>query len=483
MVQLCLVPDDLLLRIRKTVLVGAVLKKVISICFLGLVLVSALSLFVAADEKPVPNSNEAAAEVEWFAQADDAGITLAVDRVFQKKFYKALKDIHAGDYAQAGESLVGIRKLAKEFGYSNMSEYSVELVAVAQQFVDDGKLEGAAFLLNHAISLSPNHPRVNLSVASFYQLIGFRNAVAHVVTAVSNVFDYPIMFWTLILNVMLLTLVAMSLSLITVCVIQLLRGGDVLLERIMRFFPRSSRGYFGPLVWAALLITPLFLGILPALAVWAVMLSYVKKNCRWVAALAGLIIISWGAGIPFIMKVGLNTEHAINRVLEEVHNANYVPSGEKFLMAQLEQNPEDPEVLFAVAQTLHRRDLSFEAQGLYQKVTEVVSEKSPLHAMSVLNLGAINYVDGRLVDAKELFELLERRRAESFELYYNLALVHLALLDTVKHREYYNKAKSFSKRKLERFVVGREDEARVLVGSPPIVQKLLSKHLLLAQRL
>ena len=420
----------------------------------------------------VDSQSVAGAALKTSAEGEKAGqpasgIELLVDKVFQRKFYRALALARSGNFDSAQSNLNEIKQIALEQGYSNLSEYSTELVRAAQTASASGNRDIATMLLEYASELSPTHPRVQLLVASFWDLLGPDDALSHVNAAFSNMWSYPIFRWTLTLNVMILGLLGMTLALSITCVVQILRNGEQIALELGRRFPRHLRGLMGPVTLATAILAPIYLGVLGMLAVWSLALSVSSRGCRSLSWVTGLLLIVWGVAVPFIVEMGESTGDHLNGIFEEVHAGNYVPAEEDFLLDQLSKNPDDPYVLFAVAQSLHRKGLTFEAQGVYQKVTEVVKENTPLHFASLLNLGVINLQDGRLKDARDLFELLERRKYKSFELFYNLALIHLALLDTAKHRMYYELAKSDDKARLDRLVIGGLEEAQPLVGAPP----------------
>ncbi len=389
----------------------------------------------------------------------ESSTILPAEEVMNRKFYHALNDVLANNFTGAAQKLRSVRGISYKQGYTGLPDYSIELIGRAKASMAEGRDQAAKFLIAQAVELSPDHPRVNLLAASFYKLVGVGNALSYLGTTFASMHRYPFFFGTLILNFLLVGLVAMTASFLVVCVIQLLRNGELLLAECAKPFTIG--------IAQGLSSLPLFSGILGALAVWSLVLSYFKKGCRWLALMSGLAILAWGWGIPRMSMMGFNAETELFRVLEDINTGGYTPLGDELLFEELRHRPSDSYLLFAAAQSLHRKGLEFAASGLYQEVQVLTDERSSLYSTAALNLGALFYRDRRLAEAKKVLEQLEKRRIESFELYYNLALVHLALLDTANHREYYNKARAYDRGKLDALVVSTQESARVLHGRLP----------------
>jgi len=374
---------------------------------------------------------------------------LTPDESLQKTFYQAVNQIYEGKLGAASQTLEGLKNFAQDQGYINLPDFSFELLNRAIQANEAGRLQEVSYYVHHSILLSPEDPRVNLAAASFYNALGFGKAFQYLLKSIGSLSANPIVYYTVKVNAWIVSLVAITLALFITSVVQIIRNGDSLYRYFKSRAPRGYSCIFAAALLAVVMIAPLFAGILTMLAVWSIVLAMSVKSCRWFALVCGLVLVLWGRAIPQISTIGFNVQQRINQVVQEINNRSFTPQGEDFIVRALEYNPNDPLLLFALAELYQLKGLDFEAKQRYEEVVKKAGENEPLKVAAHMNLATIEYQNGNLKVAESMLADIEGRGYGSFELYYNLALTKLALLNTVAHRVYFAKAQEIDQYRAE----------------------------------
>ena len=398
-------------------------------------------------EKPAAAASGAGLHASSAAALDSKAMN--PDHSLQKRFYKAVNQIYVGNLGGASRTLESLKNFAKRQGYVNLPDFSFELLNRALRAQEAGKLQEVSYFVHHSILLSPEDPRVNIAAASFYKVLGYRKALGYAVKSVKSLAANPIVYYTVKVNAWIVGLVGLTLALFITAVIQMIRNGESLYKFFKGRFPRRTSCILAVLTLFVVLVAPLFAGVLATLAVWSLVLSYCVRSCRWFAFTCGAVIALWGWAIPEISTIGFNVQQRINQVVQEINNRSFTPQGEDYIVRALERNPDDPLLLFALAELYQLKGLDAEAQKRYEEVVAKGGNKELLRVAAHMNLGTIEYHNNNLKAAEAMFEDIERKGYTSFELFYNLALTKLALLDTDAHRKYFAMAQKVDTRRAE----------------------------------
>ena len=440
-----------------------------------LAVVGAFLLLVAAlpgdsGAEPPPSGTTPQVRAERPGEKSVAkSVAVSSEPQLSRAYYQALISIYEEQFGEAATSLKKLKSTAVDLGYINLPDYSFELLNRATAALNNGKREQAIFLVNHAVALSPEDARVNAVAATFHSLVGFKSAAGYAWTSFRFLMRHPIMLVGIVLNIFFVSLAAITISLFIVCMVQLIRSGELLFNTIAGELPRWMMGVGAIVGLLALFLLPIFGGILCATSCWGLALSRCKPSCRWLGAIAGALTLCWGVAIPVISTVGFNTESEANRVVEDINNFSFTPRGEEFIRRQLVLTPDDPLILFALGELFHLKGRYAEAQQAYQEVLKRTTGDEPLNIASKMNIGAVAFRDKQYQKAKEVFTELETSNHTSFELYYNLARTHMALLDTNAHRDYYAKAREISESRISEIEAeGSEDHQQTLMLLVPI---------------
>ncbi len=359
-------------------------------------------------------------------------------------FEDVQRALSSDNYAEAGNLLGNLKEHAEMLGYKNLPEYSWKLIERAELLASSGKQTEAGFLVRRAVELSPADARVRLTASSFFETLGKPDAIDYLRDGFTMLPDQPSSAVPVMLNVLIVGLVAFTLAFFMTCLVQVIVNSAAILKRFNRRLPVKARGLLGPLMLAVLLGVPIFGGLLVVIGCWALILSRCVRSCRWLGISAGSLALAWWFCIPVLQTGGGQAREPMNRTLENVRNQSYGEYDETIVMTGLQTRNVDPLVAFSLGLQYLRSGKTDLAAKVFAKLQTLqgVSRAEIFRQAALVNLGVIEYRRSNLDDAMRYFTAAESQGADSYELYHNMAVVYLAQVDTVKHREYYEKARS-----------------------------------------
>lgn len=351
------------------------------------------------------------------------------------QFYAAIAKLEKGDFGAAASELDALKARAAGVSYSNLTELSFQLIARAERAKLDGKDEEAAFLARWAESLSPTDARIQLALAKFPAAFDGREFLSRAFAALQLLPSHPYLGAALVCTLLLVVLVAATLGMLLVSIIQLLRHGDSIVEGLGKLFPYAWRGFGAIGLLLVLLAAPLAGGLLFAIACWGLVLTRYVPACRRFSLNAGVLILTWGLAIPVIGAARLTLGSDLLRAMEEIHNDAYVPRAETVLREPIRGGRSEPVVSFLLGVSRYREgDLA----GAHTNFTQAVEASSAgaLRRAAQVNLGATMIRLGDVKGGRDALVRAEEEGVASFELYYNLSQAQLLLLDTEAARRY-----------------------------------------------
>ncbi len=418
-------------------------------------------------------SSSGAGGVEYFPGAYARGVSTAsvattgAESKMKKAFASALNRIQTDEMGLAAKHLSSLQQTASEEGYLNLSDYSMDLLSVAQQAESEGKTADVRFLASHAVELSPRDPRVLFLAASLYSSIGWSSASSYAIEGLKKLPEYPLVAATLMLNTVLLLLAAATLALFVVCVVQLVRNTERIFAFCSGIGPRAYRGYAAVGLLAGVMILPFLGGLLFALGCWAIVISRIRESARFLPALVGAVILAWGFALPVVSTLSYNLGLESNRVMQDLSNLSYSPEGAELLSEASKKHPNNPLLRLSLAQLNHLKGNFGVAESEYRKVVASPDAEKGLAATAKLNLAVLEYNRGEFAKARQLLDEQLAKGTNSFELFYNLSITNLALLDTQKHREFYLQAKDVDEARLSAIdAKNAENPAPLMSGAP-----------------
>lgn len=351
------------------------------------------------------------------------------------------------DYAQLSESLEELKFLAGSRGYSDLPDYSLELLRNAAIQKDPFK---SKFLVEKAVFLSPGDSRVAFAAASFYKILGVGKSIGLIIKGISKIGSQPLLLSAIILNLTIVGLLAFTIAIFITYFIQILKNSNNIREAIVPYMPWKYRGVMSVLALALIYIIPFFGGILAVLIVWAACLT-LTINKRYML-IVGLLCALWGFALPKISTVAFNLNDPSSRVFEDLNLSRFSPKAEQYLQNRLASAPSDGTGLFFLAQTFRLKGFTDSARTLFEKIESLPVIEPELRKVGQANLGVVAFDSGEYSEALELLSKAEKDGMQGFELYYNLAITHLLLLDTDQYNHYYNLARGLDPARVSQIV-------------------------------
>lgn len=396
----------------------------------------------------------APAESEASVQTPPAGIVVSRTDELEGLYNQAIEFFHAGEFAHGADALDRLTMRASSFGYFNLPSYSLRLIEYAKNFASRSKNEEAAFLLRRATELSPHSARVWYSAAMLSDAIGYWESLKNLGTAISVMHLSPGFVLAIVGSMLIVVLVASTLSLIALAVIQFICNGKLILTTMANIAPLRLRGIAGPLLFALVLLGPLAFGILGMLVVWCLVLSRYVKGCKLLGVFAGLLCVAWALSISIIDTLSAQLASPVNSAIEYSNSKSLDSEAPALLAQEIKANPVDSLVIFAMGQIALADGNLSQAEFYFNEVLKIERSEAGLQdiiANALINLGVAKFLAGDFENAKKYFEEAKESGINAIELTYNLAQAHLGLLDTVGYRTYYTQALSMDSEWVNRY--------------------------------
>lgn len=356
-----------------------------------------------------------------------------------RRFYRGVNEAIAGNGILSGSEFVAVRDQLAALGYNGSSEFSRRLVEAGVTRYEAGDKDAASSLFQSAILLAPNSPQILLAAASYPSVMGFSRSLELLSSGLFALLHDPTACARLFVNFCLILLVAMTLALALMFVIQITRNGDTLLVALGRRLPIRVRGYLAPLLLAILTTLPLKLGIVGAIGCWSLLLAFLLPRRRRLAVSAGLIILSWGLSLEYLAGASLNLGSSTGVVVANQAAGLFAPGDEQSFGAMLPELSKRYLGALLGGQSELRSGRPEHAEQYFISARD--RAHSPNERLAALiGLGAAMYQQNRFAEARTIWQVGETLQIESYELNYNLANASMALLDVEAHRRYLKNA-------------------------------------------
>lgn len=411
-------------------------------CARGLCLTAAVILLagpIAAADRPAqkhPVSSAAPAEeaAETAAPLPQPAEQPNPDEI-EKRFYRGVNQSRSGNAMLAASEFVGVRDDLSRLGFSGAPEFSRRLIESGYRRYAAGDLEGAASLFKSAVLLSPDSPEILLASASFPSAVGYRRSAELFFSGLVTLTRDPIACAKLLVNFVLVGLIAATLSIAVMLVIQITRNCEMLHFALGKKLPIKIRGFVTPLLLAVLITVPLRLGIVGAVGCWSLLLAFLLPRRRRLALAAGALILAWGLSIEHLAAMALNIKSPAGRLLSNQAAGRFIPGEEEEFEAQMpELSKQYLGAILSGMAKFRRQDANQAEQYFAEARARARSDNERLAAM--IDLSAVLYSQKRFSEARDVLQTAQQLGTESYELYYNLANVSIALLDVEGHRRY-----------------------------------------------
>ena len=416
--------------------------------------------------EPEANANE------LYKQLEDKSL-LSTDWSIHRHFKIAFGDFLKEDYAKLSESLEDLKYLASTRGYTDLPDYSMELLrnAAVQKEVFN-----ARYLIDKAVYLSPTDSRVAFTAASFYRTIGMGKALKLFFGGLAKVRYQPLLLASIILNLLIVVLVASTISVFFVYFIQMLRNSNNIRELFASRLHWKNRGFASIVAFLVVSIAPLYLGILVVLLVWGVCLAF-AVNKRYLFAV-GFLCIAWGWLLPKISTVAFNLNDPSSKVFEDLNMSRYSPKSEKYLEDRLNEVPNDGSALFFLGQTFRLKGFTDSAVDFFSRIENLANIDLELRKVAKANLGVVAFDSGNYSEALELLKQSEISGIKGFEIFYNLAITNLLLLDTNEYNRYYKMARDIDPARTSEIVAEKYISPKAIlipISSSAMIRPLFKK--------
>jgi tetratricopeptide (TPR) repeat protein len=382
-------------------------------------------------------------------------------------YYSALGAVNRGDYSEAANQFELLLADAKELAIESLPIYSEQLLHLAQSVEGEREVHEIRFLVNHAVELSPEDPRTLFGAIRFRLAIGNDQAWEYFGRGLAAAWDYPSVILGVGRNVVFTFLVALTLSLFLVCIIQLVSHRLSLLRGLGLMFPLKWRGLLSGPLFLLCLFVPLVGGPVIAAALWALLLGRYVKDCAGLGLLAGVLLLCWVPTVVLVERIDSTANSAITRVVESAEKGGHVASTPGVVKLALARHGADVRLLFAAGVWAMRQKDYEQAGKFFQFVLDREDERSGYALASKNNLALAKFLTKEFAQSKKLLSEVMDASSPSVDQLFLMARLQIAMMDADKHREFFAQANELDPARVSELEADQEVLGDVLVQSLP----------------
>ncbi|MCC6933686.1 MAG: hypothetical protein IT292_10615 [Deltaproteobacteria bacterium] len=376
-----------------------------------------------------------------YAEESAAVVTKAPSKhisIFDAYFYEGLNAYFDKKTTETAEKWELLREEGEKKGYHNFPDFSAIILEQAKFAIAHKEFSDAQFLINKALSLSPQRAQIHLSVATFYQTIGIGQAIGHVSSGLKLAIHDTYVLIPLLRNFLLLALFALSVAFLVFAIIHVCVQRELIINKLSLRIPEQHRRWLTPTIFYLLNALPLLLGLFPALAIWSIVLAHHVYHCRKLAIYVSVIILCWAVLLPVFENVSQQAIHPLAKAMGNISLFSYSSEDLKILQEYLAQNPDDPMALVLLGQKSLIDGNLTDADKYLSRYLQLPGKLEFMTPVNV-NLG-ITYLMQNQAELASAQLIKAELQETSVQFFYVYAQLMLQQLNTKQNADYYQKA-------------------------------------------
>ena len=368
-------------------------------------------------------------------------------------FYSAFQE---GNRKKALELLENLYEAKLNLGDKNVTPYSYALVTLSGTVEGEGDLETAKSLIEQALRLSPDTPRVYF----YYTAFLWRNEPSDIFrlidltyTGILKSFSDVTIFSTLIAN-FLISLIITLLSLFALFALTLCVKYIPLLSNDIKELFRWEAPvwlYMIFLVVFIIFIASLNLGIIWMIVILNLLFCfYYSKPERILAAVFYVILIFSSPILTNTATMMLSTHREVLDEITQIRDDIYTWTAENNLKAWVEEHPDDTYALFTLGLLNKKTGYLDYARDYYASTID----NDPSLSIALNNTGNINFILADYNTAREFYNAAINNNPSLASSYYNLYKIDILTLNLDSLEESsknYETALSLDQKRVSRF--------------------------------
>ncbi len=370
------------------------------------------------------------------------------------EFYSTLKERNK---VKALRMLEPIYEVKLNLGDKNAASYSYALLELSKEMEDEGDIETAWALIDEALMLSPDIPRIYFYKTAFL----WRNEPKFIFLMIDS--TYQGLSHAISDITIMTTLLANLFLIIIITILTVFTLFSVFL--VVKYAPLASNDIKEKLGWDTpgwlfslfIVVLILFLASLNPGLIWLVFLLnvfffiYYTSTEKVIAAAFYVFIIISPLMLNYTTNMMLSTHRDVMDEMIQIKEDVYTLDAEKRLKDWVEINPDDKYALFTLGLLNKKTEYLDYAKYYYERAIEIDPEFAP----AINNLGNISFILHDYNRAKELYNEAININPDLASPHYNLYkinILELNIRDIDVADEYFNTAMSIAPDRVSHFV-------------------------------
>lgn len=380
--------------------------------------------------------------------------------VYEKAWDEVKVALLGDDWSIAQPALDRLAILRWQLGGVDFDEQSLWILKNVKDQLAVRDSSSVSFVLDKVKRLSPHSARVSWRTASIYfQLSKPAEGLGQLLSAARLVWSDPIGLISLFVAGVYPLLYSWGLAFYLIFVLLYLYKMNSVISVFKSVLHWRMRGLFAPLLALAVLILPLFWGLMWTVAVWAVLCLWLFGRSSWLSFLVACWLIIWGAVIPLRETARLALSDSVAKRTIAVAGGSWLSDDLEYVQEYVEESPDQAVGYYVLALALLNRGKYELAGQNVKRLIDIVGEQPYTFALS----GIIAFQQGEVHKADQLMRQAQDSGLNSATHSYNYSRVKFEQLDSAISRELLRNARQ-KDGSLIRDLVEQEELAQSLGG-------------------
>lgn len=345
------------------------------------------------------------------------------------------------EFAAAADQIAEVKQYAGELGAQHLERFSLILIELGLDRMQNGKVDEGRFFLTHARELSPNSSRTLFSLAATNGIFTWKESFGLLFRGVLALRQNAFLSIYILAQSAIVCLVGLTVALLMGAIIRLALEGAHIERKIRSYLPYRFR-LGSTFVGVALLGLPVLAGVMTALFVWAVCLRRLCADSKHLPWVVGIASAAWLLCLPTSLDILVRLQDPRRAAIEELATGGLPKVRDLQLLQSGIARDAASKFLKALAAT-HLGKFQEAREGFLSVLAETPRE-SELGLAALNNIGATYLAQRHYADAIAQLQTAEKLGAGSPETVGNLALAALGNLDTTQHSKYFARLSDLS---------------------------------------
>jgi tetratricopeptide (TPR) repeat protein len=425
---------------------------------------------IPADVFEAIKESESGDNFESLVEKEELGADSDYNDAIGKRWSELLRYAKEQKLHKVHEIVGELIQKRNESNYESLDEYSLVLLQLAKSCLQSHSNDDATFYVKSALRLSPTSPLVLLHGLPLMSATGVASPGNTMWRVVKSFWYYPELSLQAVKLFIYPLLWALTFTLVFAFGLLFGVATPELLASVGSYIPRPLRTTIAPIILPFLILSPVLLGVLWTLIVWALIGITLLNRKTILPLMVSISIILWGTLLPLRenIEAWLNDEGV--KSMLRITSGSFRKDDIRRVENLRERRSSDPVVSYSLGQVLLRDGAYDEAEEAFNQAEKILQSQP----WTVAEKGLIAYRRGDYEEANRLHIEAHEKGLETPGFLFNYSKVAFGKLETAQARDLFLQARRKNSELVETLI-----EREILIGNQALAEIKLPSYLVM----